>query len=437
MFLRGCAAALLFLLIANELVGLDLFAPALSRSGTAAEGDTKRQIILLGLLAGALVLCVAKPRAALRTILRCWPIVLVLAWMTLSTLWSQFPALTIRRSLVYEIYFVIAIAAVIWLPAETFLKTLTAAFAAILVLNIVYTILFPGRAFTELGLSGIHLHKNIAGAVALVGIVLLAGYAAWARGPMRAAAVALAIAGVGFLLLTQSKNAIGFFFVIVVAVLPALVMMRAGRHSGALVFAAIAALGGLVLMVSGIFGWSFTQWIGLATGDATFTGRTDLWSAAIDYISESPLLGRGFGAHWSVPPEAHPLLDKRGWWSGLYELTIRYNQSHNGYLDIVVQMGAIGAALILIYLADLTLSLARLFALTPRTPRASAPVYTVATAILGILMMNLLESSLFFPSAPTGLVLLLLSVLVIEWQRRLVAARFGHRPAPSGRRPYL
>lgn len=440
--LGWAGTALLVAILIFELIGIYPFVRLEEGSGGVAEGDPKRRLILMAMFTVALTLCVARPRAVWRLLRACWPILIILGVMVASVVWSRFPELTIRRSFVYWIYFTIAVATVVWVrPAERFLTVCTLTCAAVLMVDLVSAVLVPGLSWTPIGLAAIHLHKNIAGIFAFIALAFIGPQFFVARSPLiRLALAGLFLAGMVFLLLTQSKNSIGVFFITLFAVLPALILLRSGRGSAALIMTLVATGLSAAFFISGAYDISFGTWVAVSSGDASFTGRTDLWRVAAGYIAQSPFLGDGFGAHWAVPDYAHPLRDKVGWWSGLYRLMLRYNQSHNGYLDLAIQLGMAGLAAVLVYLVALVMALAGLFRANRGDLRAIAPVYGLACLIAGILLMNTLESSLFFPAAAAGTVLLLLSVLVFGWSadaRRSRSGRpSGHR-IRTGRSPFM
>jgi exopolysaccharide production protein ExoQ len=112
-------------------------------------------------------------------------------------------------------------------------------------------------------------------------------------------------------------------------------MVYIQRHLGAVVlvlallfaaFQVLQAAGGVSFVAAGIE----------ASGrDATLTGRTDLWNDLLAIASERPMLGVGFGAFWVG--NTHNL-----WAVHLWGPT----QGHNGYLDVYLEIGAIGVVLL-------------------------------------------------------------------------------------------
>jgi len=62
--------------------------------------------------------------------------------------------------------------------------------------------------------------------------------------------------------------------------------------------------------------------------DATLTGRTDIWADVMPARSQRPLLGYGFGSFWTNARRQ------------LYKIPT----AHNGYLDILLELGEVGLA---------------------------------------------------------------------------------------------
>lgn len=77
--------------------------------------------------------------------------------------------------------------------------------------------------------------------------------------------------------------------------------------------------------------------LGLLGKDMTLTGRTELWPLVIDAITQKPILGYGYGAFWGIKSESI-------WRTLLWEAP----HSHNGALEISLQLGVVGLLFFLI-----------------------------------------------------------------------------------------
>jgi exopolysaccharide production protein ExoQ len=73
--------------------------------------------------------------------------------------------------------------------------------------------------------------------------------------------------------------------------------------------------------------------------DMTLTGRTDIWSAVMISIAKRPLLGYGFNAFWlGLEGESANVIMAAHWFFGY---------AHQGLLEIVLQLGLVGAGILL------------------------------------------------------------------------------------------
>lgn len=70
--------------------------------------------------------------------------------------------------------------------------------------------------------------------------------------------------------------------------------------------------------------------------DTTFTGRTEIWAGILPTAWSHSILGVGYGSYWIDPPLRFPLN--------------KLTHAHNGYLNIFIEMGCLGLALLVGFL---------------------------------------------------------------------------------------
>jgi exopolysaccharide production protein ExoQ len=83
----------------------------------------------------------------------------------------------------------------------------------------------------------------------------------------------------------------------------------------------------------------------LSGKDMTFSNRSVIWDIIKEHIDLSPIVGSGYGAYWLGPVPGTPsyvFLTRMG---DFYP-----SQSHNGYLEIVNELGFVGLVCLLMYL---------------------------------------------------------------------------------------
>jgi O-antigen ligase len=148
--------------------------------------------------------------------------------------------------------------------------------------------------------------------------------------------------------------------------------------------------------------------------DATLTGRTDLWYFVKLCIAQRPLFGWGFDAFWVTNnPAANEISTNLGW---------VVPQAHNGLLELLLEVGAIGTSLFAIVFARNVWIAMRCL----RTP-AKELGKTLLLCCGGILLVGISEEVLVDPSQiSVGL----LFVMGLTGERAL---RAGARP--QGFRP--
>ncbi|WP_332305111.1 Wzy-type polysaccharide biosynthesis protein UppW [Rhizobium sp. GR12] len=87
----------------------------------------------------------------------------------------------------------------------------------------------------------------------------------------------------------------------------------------------------------------FSQMLTKMGIDASFTGRTDIWAVAIDYIRRSPIVGYGYQAFWRSDTLMSSFTENNTW-------ATTAPASHSGYFDLLLAGGVPGLVLVLIWI---------------------------------------------------------------------------------------
>jgi O-antigen ligase len=144
----------------------------------------------------------------------------------------------------------------------------------------------------------------------------------------------------------------------------------------------------------------------------TLTGRLDLWTLGWQAFLERPLVGWGFDNLLTLSAQS---LNR-----------ISYGQFHNGYLDMLVRGGILGALIAVTFIGVLTLRILNAM----RWHREPAVLMLILLA--GILAHNLTETSLMqFPNALWMITVSLHYVTFALQGRQPQASRPIDRPAMS------
>ena len=328
-------------------VGLDAFSPPalVSQYGgvkEAAHGDSFRQIAYLGV--AAIVGLAAIQRHGFGA-LRAMPFSmgLLLTWCLASALWAPEQGIVLRRAGLEIIVVVSIMFSIETIGAERAFAILRWVLAAVLLINFlsIPVIANARHAGGEIDPAlvgnwrGLYGHKNIAGAVCAMTIILFL-FTRSGRGNWIGILVALAAAV--FLYFTHSKSSAGFLPIAIAGG----VMYRLGWRDG-LSRAILAGFATLFLIALIAFiALDFDSLTRMLEDPREFTGRSAIWAAELRYIADHPFLGAGFGTFTDTKSQS-PL---HNYVSGSWVDAVSHG--HNGYLQVLVTIGGIGFALTLL-----------------------------------------------------------------------------------------
>jgi O-antigen ligase len=176
-------------------------------------------------------------------------------------------------------------------------------------------------------------HKNMA--AGMMSMILFLGIYVFRAGSRYAGGMAVGLALV-FLLNTGGKSALVLCVIVLLLTSFAAMIQSFGAR-------ALVLLGPLLMLnmigIGSVMSESLAAISGTLPLDATFTGRTDIWTFALQAAQFKPWAGYGFAAFWgSSAVNNLP--------SGM-EWAASAAHSHNGYLDVALAMGLPGLALLI------------------------------------------------------------------------------------------
>lgn len=189
---------------------------------------------------------------------------------------------------------------------------------------------------------------------------------------------------IGALLLSASRGGmVSFAFELAVLAVFALAR-RVGKAALAL------ALG--VLLLAGVFAvWlgvaeAFSRFRGDWSDDVTSSRRLVIVRDSWQLFLEHPVLGTGAGTFSTVYPRVESFHDGK-----------IVNHAHNDYIELLVEMGALGGLLAFLFLLLLFRNALRSRA-DPRLPKAAAIRVGALVACSGLLLHSLVDFNLHIPS---------------------------------------
>ncbi len=307
-----------------------------------AEGSAKLQAIggligLYSLLALALV-----PGALNRALVLYWPVLVAPALAVLSLLWSVDPDLTLRRAGSLGLTTLFALWLVERFAPRALFGLFVACAALVVVIDLAVILLLPETGIHQAddlsaenhagSWRGLFFHKNDFGRVVALSAAILAAAGLLLR---RGRWLAWLLLPLAFLLVVKTNSSQSMLLILLVPLVFLLLygLRRRSPQARTVVFvAALPPALSLYYFSSAIFVAMLT-----ALGrDTTLTGRTEIWAGVLMSIGGYAALGGGFGAGWQV-------IDDR-----LMALTgISVNHAHNGYLDLMTDLGVVGLCIAL------------------------------------------------------------------------------------------
>jgi exopolysaccharide production protein ExoQ len=228
-------------------------------------------------------------------------------------------------------------------------------------------------------LRGIMLHKNSLGRIAALS-VLASAYLLSSRETRWLGLGGLVSSG-SALALAQSNTAVASLIAALAAVALLWSTSRAPARMRPILLAAFAC--SVVVPAQFIIQTEPGSQFGAIDPDAA-TGRGGLWLAVSDAIEDKPLVGYGYRAFW------------KGWEgesaSVLSQLRWEPTTSHNGYLDLILDIGQIGASLVL---GSLLFYMLIAFS---RRRTLGRPKYWLVGIIVFVAVHNVAETSIMRPN---------------------------------------
>jgi exopolysaccharide production protein ExoQ len=354
----------------------------------ATEGSALRQLVYSAIFGAAAITALRNWDGLWRVVGRLDPWFLaLLAFVGVSVLWSPERFVSLKR--VVQVYGVVVVALALvsgrgQYPGRA-ADLVRWAMTLLLFISIVFIAVFPSFGIAENGWRGLTSTKNNFGQM-----VLLCGllwFFAVRRGQVHPwIAVPLILICLACLGLSRSLTSL-VAFAGVATFIGTMVLTRATgvAWQGVIGLALLAVLIALhcLIVVYGLPSFrEVDNFVYSLTGrDLSLAGRTYLWELIWNEIREHPMLGTGYGGFW---------LGLEGK-SGMVAYLVRWGypgQAHNGYLDMLNEIGIIGLFLVVVVIVRYAMQLIRLAA----EDRELATMH--ACFLVAVLTLNIAEGVL-------------------------------------------
>jgi len=266
-------------------------------------------------------------------------LVLTLGWCWLSMTWAIDPNTAVRRIMLTTLVMWTVFMTVQQLGYQRTVSIVRMVLVLVLVANYCAVIAWPGFGIHQAAQigdpelvgnwRGILMQKNFAGAICAFTLIVYAFDARGIRPILRWAVIA---ATAYFLYMTSSKTSIRL--TVLVLGVGYLYSLYNPRYLLQLICG--ATMLGVVLIALGLNYWDALL-APLERQDA-LTGRGAIWSVLVAYAKEHWLLGAGYGSFWNIGPVGPVYRYTNNW-------VVEVSNGHNGYLDLLVQVGVPGVVL--------------------------------------------------------------------------------------------
>lgn len=311
------------------------------------EGSPFDRLVYAILLIIGLLTLLKRRRQVGRILRANGPILLFLFYSAVSVLWSDYPGVAFKR--LTKGMGDVAMVLIVFTDPEPLaaFKRLLARLAYVLIpLSILFIKYYPvlGRDYNPWGMmyyTGVTTNKNTLGVICLCfGLAALWRFLAAcqdheAAGRSRriiANSVLLAMI-LWLFLLVNSMTSLSCFVMASTLLLAA--NSRVAMRRSAVVHLLIGSM--LAVSVSVLFFGVIPGALGVIGRNATLTDRTRIWAELLSLVRD-PVFGTGFESFWLGPRlEA---MWRMEWWQP--------NEAHNGYLEVFLNLGWIGVALLLV-----------------------------------------------------------------------------------------
>ena len=317
------------------------WAPTIRQAEDGSPLDAFCYAVLYALAASVLV----RRRATIIRLLRPnWPLTTFYAYCFLSLAWSDYPMVGLKRyiKLIGDLMMVLVVLTD-KRPTQAIRFFLSWSALGLVPLSVFVIKYHPdlGKAYDawtgQAYFQGVSFSKNGLGAICLYWGVAYVWLLVKARGEKRSGRfgglIALAMLGMVFWLmrLADSKTSLSclLFGITLIVVL----QFRTFATRPFLIHSMVAVM---ILVPSAVlFLGQMGGALELLGRDATLTDRTALWSE-IFKLQSNPIIGSGFESFWQG--ERLLSLWNTFWWMP--------TQSHNGYIEVLVNLGWVGVALL-------------------------------------------------------------------------------------------
>jgi len=342
---------------------------------------------------------------------RWWFLLLLPAYCMLSTLWSAYPAITLRHSSQLMLSLAIGVVIAGRVSAPTLMRGLFVVYGIGIVASLLFGYRPSGAAW--LGIFG---SKNaFAAHIAVFALIAVATACDRDSSPLlRIAALGGAVLAGPLLILAQSAGAIMMVVPCIAIILLVMLTGRLSPYQKLFLFAFIAIAMAVLTLVVLTMGDTLLADVLEGSGkDPTLTGRTDLWATGQSFIAERPLQGVGYRAFWVVGFAPAEEL-----WSMFFVPSGAGFNFHNTYISNGVELGFVGLGLQIFVIYGGAALIAALAIIRPTAGNA----FLLSMQVL-VILRSFIEVEVFFEFSVRSILTLCTFIYAVQGLRSVANSR--------------
>ncbi|HMN24568.1 MAG TPA: O-antigen ligase family protein [Ignavibacteriaceae bacterium] len=257
----------------------------------------------------------------------------------LSAVWSDYPFLSFKRSFQLFVMFLVIVEALVNIEPKILLKQLKIVVSIYLFFNLYACRFIPAAIDPVFGTwRGMEVQKNWLAQNSLY--CFLSSIVFFSFDKTRYAKLYdSVIILISVLIIYKAHSSTNLIAVVIIVFMGIVFQIESvfknlgiGRSILGLTFLFILTFGGIFLIFS-------SEIFGLIPGyfgkDTTLSGRVDIWDFVWNDIEKRLLLGYGFATYWIMGSSRLEIFAS-------YFEGFMVNEAHNGYLEIILQLGVVG-----------------------------------------------------------------------------------------------
>jgi len=332
---------LCILLFSNALIG-PVFAPQTLDLAAAESDSAVLRLMWLPVYGVTLLLTAFRVTRLMRVLPALFATGLLIGLCYASSFWSIAPDITIRRTIAVAVTTLFGLYIASRYKGEELVQIIAFSFAILAAGSYFVCICVP-----HLGIhddinagawKGLWYEKNQMAANMVLGFIASCA-AAYIAPERRRLWLGVAVAILGLVVMSRSKTSL-LACMASAAAFPCLLALRRGGVLG-IIFVWLTAT---CALIGGTVFYTMPDVVFKALGkDPTLTGRTEIWASLMRLSDKHPWLGYGYKAFWTPTSVPAAVVRMETHWG--------VPSAHNGWLDLLIQLGWVGVIMFSIVLA--------------------------------------------------------------------------------------